>query len=369
MKNILAIPISFILTGSLLACGNQEGGIEENTQQINYQQEAVLEDTEITNGISPYINNFSNSDTLIVYFSRVGNTEYPDDVVASTSASIVADNDTFGTTGVIANIIRESTGGDIHLIQTKEPYPSDFDALREQNHDEMNSGYLPLLKESDLNMDKYSTVFIGYPVWATDVPQAVLSFLSKYDLSEKTVIPFCTHDGYGAGGSYNTIAKACGNANVLEGLAIDSSDISSAQETVETWLNSIGIENPMSENSETAINIKIGNITLNGVIYDTALAHEITDHFPLSVSMVGYGGREYYGGINFVPENASGGQLNFENGHITYCGDNNTIAIFYAQTDRPNLTMEVIPIGKVTSDLSVFDTLDSREDITFSITE
>ena len=59
--------------------------------------------------------------------------------------------------------------------------------------------------------------------------------------------------------------------------------------------------------------------------------------------------------------------MNFENGDITYCPTNNTLAIFYAQTSRPNLTMEVIPIGKVTSDLSVFDTLGSRENVTFSI--
>lgn len=71
--------------------------------------------------------------------------------------------------------------------------------------------------------------------------------------------------------------------------------------------------------------------------------------------------------IEFTPKNISKGQLKFNNGDITYCTTNNSMAIFYAQTDRPNLTMEVIPIGKVTSDLSVFDTFNSREEITFSL--
>jgi hypothetical protein len=61
------------------------------------------------------------------------------------------------------------------------------------------------------------------------------------------------------------------------------------------------------------------------------------------------------------------GQLRFDNGDITYCPSNNTAAIFYAQTDRPDLTMEVYPIGKVTSDLSVFPNLPSRVDITFEV--
>ena len=35
------------------------------------------------------------------------------------------------------------------------------------------------------------------------------------------------------------------------------------------------------------------------------------------------------------------------------------MAIFYAQTDNPTLSVDVIPIGKVNSDLGVFDTEDS----------
>ncbi|MDO4156672.1 MAG: hypothetical protein Q4D37_07845 [Oscillospiraceae bacterium] len=45
------------------------------------------------------------------------------------------------------------------------------------------------------------------------------------------------------------------------------------------------------------------------------------------------------------------------------------MAVFYAQTDYPILSVDVIPIGKVTSDLSLFNTLDKREEITFSLAE
>ena len=56
-------------------------------------------------------------------------------------------------------------------------------------------------------------------------------------------------------------------------------------------------------------------------------------------------------------------------GDITYCEAHHNMAIFYAQSDNPNLSVDVIPIGRVTSDLSVFDDLDSREEITFSLAE
>ena len=41
-------------------------------------------------------------------------------------------------------------------------------------------------------------------------------FKKKYDLSDKTVIPFCTHDGYGAGNSYNSIRVESSAKNMLE---------------------------------------------------------------------------------------------------------------------------------------------------------
>jgi hypothetical protein len=66
--------------------------------------------------------------------------------------------------------------------------------------------------------------------------------------------------------------------------------------------------------------------------------------------MPGYGRREYYGGVDFYPENLEGGQKNFENGDITYCEAHHNMAIFYTQIDHPNLSVDVVPIGRVTSD-------------------
>lgn len=308
------------------------------------------------------------SNILIAYFSLAGNTETSANVDAITSASVVADNmGQYGTTEYIARMIQQKVGGDLHQIQTKVPYPDDFNEVVDRNHQEMQNGVLPELVQSNLDLSGYDTVFIGYPVWATNAPQAILSFLNQYDMSGKKVIPFCTHDGYGAGSSYCTISNACPQAEVLSGIAVEAKDVDAAENTVTDWLTSLGLLKPYGK--ETAIKITVGNYILDGVIYDTALAEEFKERFPLTVSMSGYGGREYYGGLSFTPNTSQSGQLSFENGDITYCRTNNTMAIFYAQTESPNLTMEVVPIGRVTSDLSVFDDLGSTEDITFSLTD
>ena len=55
-----------------------------------------------------------------------------------------------------------------------------------------------------------------------------------------------------------------------------------------TWLESIGMtgESAGAGNGETAITITIGDIVLDGVIYDTALAQEIKEYFPDRKSVV-----------------------------------------------------------------------------------
>lgn len=366
-----------LLACTLTACGVQVPGAQETSsgfQAAPVSNASSMEsnssaEEDIPSSESPVSD--ADGKTLIAYFSLWGNVDDPEGIDATTSASIVISNSRFGTTEYVARMIREEAGGDIYLIETVKPYPADFQAVINQNHEETANGILPELKGSSLELSGYDTVFLGYPVWATDVPQAIRSFLEQNDLSGKTVIPFCTHDGYGAGRSYSTVREVSG-ADTLSGLAIEAKDVPNAKGTVTAWLESIGVfggQSSPTETEETPIKITVGDVTLDGVLYDTALAREIREQFPLTISMSGFGGREYYGGVDFYPTNLEGGQRNFENGQITYCEAHHNMAIFYAQTDNPTLSVDVIPIGKVNSDLGVFDTLGSREEITFSLAE
>ncbi|MFP3041759.1 hypothetical protein LQZ19_08040 [Treponema primitia] len=347
MKKLFVMVIAFGMIFSFPACGSGQNAADT--------------------GIAVKKENQNGSNILIVYFSLRENTGPNKAIDASSSASVVVDQSVpYGTTEYIARIIRETTGGDIHLIETQDAYPHDFQAVISQNHDEMNKNYLPPLKHTNLNIGQYDTVFIGYPVWATTVPQAIISFLTGYDFSGKIIIPFCTHDGYGSGRSYADIQKVCPDTSLLAGIAVNAKDTPAAKTTVLSWLNSIGLtQTAATKNDESTITITIGNIILNGVMYDTPLALEIKTLFPLTVSMVGFGGREYYGNISQRPVNTGKTQRNFINGDITYCAQNNTLAIFYAQTDRPNLGMDVIPIGRVISDLSVFPNMGSHVEMRF----
>lgn len=377
MKRIVASMLAVLLAFSMTACQGQVDDPSETStpsaQTAQTQEPEETPESEMTETENAEPQEQSSS-ILIAYFTLGRNAEYPDNIDASTSASLVLDGEELvGTTEYVARMIQDNVGGDLYSIQTVEPYPADFDTVVDQNHQEMADGTLPELAASDLDVSGYDTVFIGYPVWATNAPQAIFSFLSQYDLSGKTVIPFCSHDGYGAGDSYSDIAETIqGEAAVLDGLAIEAPDVPDSADTVADWLAQIGVE-PQESGSEqaqeTALTVTIGDTVLDGVLYDTPLAQEISGYFPLTVTMSGFGDREYYGGVDFYPENWEGGQTTFENGQITYCEDHHNMAIFYAQTDDPILSVEVSPIGMVTSDLSVFEDLPGSVDVTFDFAE
>lgn len=198
----------------------------------------------------------------------------------------------------------------------------------------------------------YDVIFIGYPVWASNAPTPVLSFLEEQNLSGKTVIPFCTHDGYGAGSSYSAIRSSSTGATVEQGLAVDSSQVSSAQSTVSGWLDGLNLSAAGGADSqpaqgETAIRITIGDTRLEGVLYDSNMARQFIAQLPQTITMSNYGGREVYGGIDKAIAVEGEGQLRFDNGGVTCCPANNTAAIFYSQSGNPNLTMRIIPLERL----------------------
>ncbi|WP_317382102.1 cyclophilin-like fold protein [Megasphaera stantonii] len=298
---------------------------------------------------------------LIAYFSRYGNTAYPENIDASTAASIIArDGRRCGTTELLAREIQQHVGGDLRLIRSQHDYPADFDAVVDQNHQEIADQLFPELAEPIPTAD-YDIIFVGYPVWANTIPRPVATFIRQAQLAGKTVIPFCTHDGYRSGRSYADIRDLAEGATVLDGFDADAAQISQVQPRLYTWLDSISALKTSPQ--ESAISIDGQSIAAE---WDSSpLAQEIRAHMPLTVSMTAYGGREIYGPLPFRPQQTGSGKRTFEDGDITYCPQNNTIAIFYSQSDQPNLTMDVIKIGRVTSPLSVFHNLGSTVSVTF----
>jgi len=118
---------------------------------------------------------------LIVYLSRTNNTK------------------------AIAEIIYKNIGGTLVALELEKPYPENYRATVQQVVRENETGYLPPLKTKIDSIAYYDLIFVGFPTWDMKIPPPMKSFLKQYNLTGKTVIPFNTNAGYGAGSSFQTV--------------------------------------------------------------------------------------------------------------------------------------------------------------------
>ena len=161
--------------------------------------------------------------------------------------TLVAYFSAYGTTKRFAEEIHKIIGGDILEIEPETPYDNDtahYDALAEYAKKERDNDTRPKIK-NDIDISKYDTVFLGYPMWWYTFPQIIRSFLDKYDFSGKTIIPFNTHEGSGDGGTYKEMQEYVPNAKVVSnGLPIQGEKLKSdsQHETIAKWVDSLNLE-------------------------------------------------------------------------------------------------------------------------------
>ena len=136
---------------------------------------------------------------LIVYFSRVGNTNFPEQVDAVSGASLMLDDkEIIGNAQMIAELVQSIVGGEIFALQTEKLYPADYSETTQVAKAEFSSGELPKLKKLP-EVGSCDKIILIYPLWWSDLPKPVETFLCSCDLSGKKIYPIVTHGGGGFG--------------------------------------------------------------------------------------------------------------------------------------------------------------------------
>lgn len=164
--------------------------------------------------------------SIIVYYSRPGNNYVNGDIV----------NLKVGNTRVVAEKIQKLTGVDLFSIDPVKPYPEDYRQCTEVVKKELDSNAHPAYKGDVKNWDEYDTIYLGYPNWWGTMPMVVLSFLEKHNLTGKTILPFCTHEGSAMGNSEADLKKSCPKATIKKGLAVKGSTVANADKSISQWI-------------------------------------------------------------------------------------------------------------------------------------
>ena len=179
---------------------------------------------------------------MVVYFS-MPETDRADNMTQEEDNSVVViDGEVLGNTQYMADVIKEQTNSDIFRIEPKTPYPMDHETLVDIAAKEQNEGARPVIKDFIENPDDYDIIYIGYPIWWSDMPMILYTFFDEYDLSGKTIVPFGTHGGSGFAGTIDTISILEPNARVIEnGLTVSRDDIENAENEIVAWVKGLDL--------------------------------------------------------------------------------------------------------------------------------
>lgn len=192
----------------------QENQNKENTNSQTEKEQITIPTTNEQNTQNTKTN--TSKKTLVIYYSRSGNTKQ------------------------IADYISEKTGGDVVRLETVRTYPSNYDEMLDTAKEEQRNGGRPELKNKNINIKDYDTIFLGYPIWWGEIATPVYTFLDNYDLSGKKIAPFVTSGSSGLSGTSSDVKREESGAEVLEAMSITSSTLSNYKSLTDNWLSKLG---------------------------------------------------------------------------------------------------------------------------------
>ena len=172
------------------------------------------------------------SKSLVVYFSRA-NENYGVGTISE------------GNTAILAKMIASKNGSEIFEIVPEKAYPKNYRECTNVAKDEQRKNARPAYK-GDIDTSGYDTIYIGYPIWWGDLPMVCYTFLERHDLSGKTIVPFCTHEGSGLSGTDGNIKRLYKNITMKTALVMRGATAQNqrkdAEKQIDEWLKKLGVK-------------------------------------------------------------------------------------------------------------------------------
>ena len=126
-----------------------------------------------------------------------------------------------GNTAGLANKLAAAAGADICEIRPAVPYTKDdLNWMNKQSRSSVemsDKSSRPAIADTAVDIAKYDTVYIGFPVWWYIAPTIINTFLESADFSGKKIILFATSGGSGFGKAVENLKASAPGAIITEG--------------------------------------------------------------------------------------------------------------------------------------------------------
>ena len=153
------------------------------------------------------------------------------------SKKLVAYFSASGVTKKAAKLLAKAAGADIYEIVPKIPYTSaDLNWLDKKSRSSVemrDTSSRPEIADTDAKIEKYDTIFLGFPIWWYVAPTIINTFLESYDFSGKTIILFATSGGSKFGKAVDGLKPSAPKAIIKEGKILNGR---LSEEDIKLWI-------------------------------------------------------------------------------------------------------------------------------------
>lgn len=153
--------------------------------------------------------------TLVVYYSYSGNTKK------------------------VVDMIKEKKNFDVLKIKPVNDYSDDYQKVVDDEEAKMDMNEIIEIKDVNVNLDYYDRILLGTGVWWYKITPAIRSFLNKYDLKDKVIVPFITNGGW-LGGALEDVKRYAKESNIKDAITIKfNGNTMEDSNKVKSWVDSL----------------------------------------------------------------------------------------------------------------------------------
>ena len=160
------------------------------------------------------------------------------------SKKLVAFFSASGVTAKVADMLADVVGADIHEIQPKIPYAkADLNWMDKNSRSSVemnNKAYRPEIVESNVRIEEYDVIFLGFPIWWYVAPTIINTFLEKYDFSGTKIVLFATSGGSKFGKTVEELkVSVSDNVEIIEGQLLNGKQ---SIATIRAWTDTLPLK-------------------------------------------------------------------------------------------------------------------------------
>lgn len=135
-----------------------------------------------------------------------------------------------GTTRQKAQQLVGALGADVYEIVPKQPYTNaDLNWMDKTSRSslEMNDpDSRPEIADNAIDVSRYDTVYVGFPIWWYVAPRIIETFLEAHDFAGKRIVLFATSGGSGFGQAVDELKPLVAASTTIEEGALLNAPVS-----------------------------------------------------------------------------------------------------------------------------------------------